>query len=165
MKQRFAIVRARFNEPITSALLDGALRGFGDAAGSDAKVDLVEVPGAFELPVAAKWLAESGDYDAVVCLGCVIRGETPHFDYVAGAAARGVARVALDSGVPVIFGVLTTDTAAQAWARAGKKRRGSASHTKADPGGGNKGYEAALAALSMAELKIALRKRRSRITR
>lgn len=165
MTRRFAVVRARFNEPITSALLDGALRGFGDAAGDDAKVDLVEVPGAFELPVAAKWLAESGDYDAVVCLGCVIRGETPHFDYVAGAAARGVARVALDTGVPVIFGVLTTDTVAQAWARAGKKRRGSASHTKADPGGGNKGYEAALAALSMAELKVALRKRRSRVTR
>jgi 6,7-dimethyl-8-ribityllumazine synthase len=165
VKRRFAIVRARFNEPITSALLDGALRGFGDAVGDEAKVDLVEVPGAFELPVAAKWLAESGDYDAVVCLGCVIRGETPHFDYVASAAARGVARVALETGVPVIFGVLTTDTVAQAWARAGKKRRGSKSHTKADPGGGNKGYEAALAALSMAELKVALRKRRPRVTR
>jgi 6,7-dimethyl-8-ribityllumazine synthase len=165
VKRRFAIVRARFNEPITSALLDGALRGFSDAAGDEAKVDVAQVPGAFELPVAAKWLAESGDYDAVVCLGCVIRGETPHFDYVAGAAARGVARVALETGVPVIFGVLTTDTVAQAWARAGKKKRGSKSHTKADPGGGNKGYEAALAALAMAELRGALRKRPSRVKR
>lgn len=162
MKRRFAIVRARFNEPITSALLDGALRGFADSAGADTKVDLAEVPGAFELPIAAKWLAESGNYDAVVCLGCVIRGETPHFDYVAGEAARGIARVALDSGVPVIFGVLTTDSAAQAWARAGKKRRGLKSHAATGAGGaggGNKGYEAALSAIAMAELKNALRAR------
>ena len=159
MKRRFAVVRARFNEPITSALLDGALRGFTDAAGEDAKVDLAQVPGAFELPVAAKWLAESGNYDAVVCLGCVIRGETPHFDYVAGEAARGIAQIALQTGVPVIFGVLTTDTIAQAWSRAGKKRRGSKSHVTADPGGGNKGYEAALSAVAMAELKGALRLR------
>jgi 6,7-dimethyl-8-ribityllumazine synthase len=159
VKRRFAIVRARFNEPITSALLDGALRGFADAAGGDAKVDLAEVPGAFELPLAAKWLVESGNYDAVVCLGCVIRGETPHFDYVAGEAARGIARVALDSGVPVIFGVLTTDSVAQAWARAGKKRRGLKFHAASGAGGGNKGYEAALSAIAMAELKSALRAR------
>ena len=159
MKRRFAVIRARFNEPLTAALLDGALRGFADAAGDDAKVDLAEVPGAFELPVAAKWLAESGNYDAVVCLGCVIRGATPHFDYVAGEAARGIAEVARQSGVPVIFGVLTTNNAAQAWARAGKKRRGQKSHVAADPGGGNKGYEAALAAVEMAELKRALRGR------
>jgi 6,7-dimethyl-8-ribityllumazine synthase len=159
VKRRFAVVRARFNEPITSALLDGALRGFADAAGEDAKVDLAQVPGAFELPVAAKWMAESGNYDAVVCLGCVIRGETPHFDYVAGEAARGIAQIALQTGVPVIFGVLTTDTVAQAWSRAGKKRRGLKSHVTADPGGGNKGYEAALSAVAMAELKGALRVR------
>jgi 6,7-dimethyl-8-ribityllumazine synthase len=159
VRRRFAIVRARFNEPITAALLDGALRGFADAAGEDAKVDLAEVPGAFELPLAAKWLAESRRYDAVICLGCVIRGETPHFDFVAGEAARGIARVALDTGVPVIFGVLTTNNAAQAWARAGKKRRGLKSHASAGSGGGNKGYEAALSAIAMAELKSALRVR------
>ena len=133
--------------------------GFADAAGGDAKVDIAEVPGAFELPLAAKWLAETGSYDAVVCLGCVIRGETPHFDFVAGEAARGIARVGLESGVPVIFGVLTTNTAAQAWARAGKKRRGLKSHAKLGPGGGNKGYEAAQSAVAMAELKSALRVR------
>jgi 6,7-dimethyl-8-ribityllumazine synthase len=159
VKPRFAVIRARFNEPITAALLEGALRGFADAIGGDAKVDLAEVPGAFELPVAAKWLTETGAYDAVVCLGCVIRGETPHFDYVAREAARGIAHVALHSGVPVIFGVLTTDTAAQAWARAGKKRRGLKAHTTEGPGGGNKGYEAALSAVAMAELKSALRMR------
>jgi 6,7-dimethyl-8-ribityllumazine synthase len=159
VRRRYAIVRARFNEPITVALLDGALQGFADAAGDDAKIDVAEVPGAFELPLAAKWLAESGRYSAVVCLGCVIHGETPHFDFVAGEAARGIAQVALESGVPVIFGVLTTDNAAQAWARAGKKRRGLKSHASAGPGGGNKGYEAALSAVAMAELKSALRVR------
>jgi 6,7-dimethyl-8-ribityllumazine synthase len=159
VRRRYAIVRARFNEPITLALLDGALQGFADAAGDDAKIDVAEVPGAFELPLAAKWLAESGRYSAVVCLGCVIHGETPHFDFVAGEAARGIAQVALESGVPVIFGVLTTDNAAQAWARAGKKRRGLKSHASAGPGGGNKGYEAALSAVAMAELKSALRVR------
>jgi 6,7-dimethyl-8-ribityllumazine synthase len=159
VKRRFAIVRARFNEAITAALLDGALRGFADSAGGDVKVDVAEVPGAFELPLAAKWLVGTGRYNAVVCLGCVIRGETPHFDFVAGEAARGIARVSLESGVPVIFGVLTTNNAAQAWARAGKKRRGLKAHTGADPGGGNKGYEAALTAVAMADLKSALRVR------
>jgi 6,7-dimethyl-8-ribityllumazine synthase len=157
VKRRYAIVRARFNEPVTAALLDGALQGFADGAGAEAKVDIAEVPGAFELPLAAKWLAESGRYDAIVCLGCVIRGATPHFDFVAGEAARGIARVALESGVPVIFGVLTTNNAAQAWARAGKKRLGLKSHTSKSPGGGNKGYEAALSAIAMTELKGALR--------
>ena len=156
MKQRFAIVRARFNDEITAALLDGALRGFADVAGGETRVDISEVPGAFELPLAAKWLAESGDYAAVVCLGCVIRGETPHFDFVAGEAARGIAQVSLESGVPVIFGVLTTDSAAQAWVRAGKRRRGLRSHAGKGSGGGNKGYEAALSAVAMAELKSAL---------
>jgi 6,7-dimethyl-8-ribityllumazine synthase len=143
VKRRFAVVRARFNEPITSALLDGALRGFADAAGDDAKVDLAQVPGAFELPVAAKWLAESGNYDAVVCLGCVIRGETPHFDYVAGEAARGIAQIALQTGVPVIFGVLTVDDREQAHDRLGGQE-------------GHKGEEAALAAIEMVSLLRAL---------
>jgi 6,7-dimethyl-8-ribityllumazine synthase len=159
VKRRYAVVRARFNEPVTAALLDGALKGFAESEGADAKVDIAEVPGAFELPLAAKWLAESGRYDAVVCLGCVIRGETPHFDFVAGEAARGIARVALESGVPVIFGVLTTNSSAQAWARAGKKPRGLKSHTSKGSGGGNKGYEAALSAVAMAELRGALRSR------
>jgi 6,7-dimethyl-8-ribityllumazine synthase len=158
-RRRYAIIRARFNGPVTAALLDGALKGFADTAGADAKVDIAEVPGAFELPLAAKWLAASGHYDAVVCLGCVIRGETPHFEFVAGEAARGIARVALESGVPVIFGVLTTNNSAQAWARAGKKPRGLKSHAGKDSGGGNKGYEAAQSAVAMAELKNALRVR------
>ncbi len=165
MKPRFAIVRARFNDPITAALLDGALQGFADAAGGETQVDISEVPGAFELPLAAKWLAESGDYAAVVCLGCVIRGATPHFDFVAGEAARGIAQVALASGVPVIFGVLTTNNAAQAWARAGKKRRGLKSHATKNQGGGNKGYESALTAVAMAELDAALHAKRRRLKR
>ncbi len=154
----FAIVRARFNDEITGALHEGALRGFSDHA-RGSKVQSFDVPGAFELPLAALWLASSGDYAAVVCLGCVIRGETPHFDYVAGEAARGIAYASLATEVPVIFGVLTCDNAAQAWARAGKKRRGSPSHVKADPAGGNKGYEAAAAAVAMVELKKKLRDR------
>lgn len=165
MKQRFAIVRARFNEPITEALLDGALRGFADAAGGETRVDISEVPGAFELPLAAKWLAASGNYAAVVCLGCVIRGETPHFDFVAGEAARGIAQVGLETGVPVIFGVLTTNSVAQARARAGKQRRGLKSHASKNPGGGNKGYEAALSAVAMAELKSAIRGSARRLKR
>ncbi|HLJ83471.1 MAG TPA: 6,7-dimethyl-8-ribityllumazine synthase [Candidatus Eremiobacteraceae bacterium] len=152
----FAIVRARFNHEITDALHAGALRAFADRAGR-ARVETFEVPGAFELPLAALWLARSGAYAAVVCLGCVIRGETPHFEYVAGESARGIAYVALATGVPVIFGVLTTENAGQAWARAGKKRRGTASHTAADPAGGNKGYEAAVAAIEMAALRKKLR--------
>jgi 6,7-dimethyl-8-ribityllumazine synthase len=154
----YAIVRARFNEEITDALRAGATRAFSDRA-RGAKVDTFDVPGAFELPLAALWLARSGKYAAVVCLGCVIRGQTPHFDYVAGEAARGIASVSLASAVPVIFGVLTTENADQAWARAGKRRRGTASHVTADPAGGNKGYEAAVAAIEMAALKKKLRVR------
>jgi 6,7-dimethyl-8-ribityllumazine synthase len=152
----YAIVRARFNQEITDALHAGAMRAFADRA-RGAKVETFDVPGAFELPLAALWLARSGAYAAVICLGCVIRGETPHFDYVAGEAARGIASVALSTGVPVIFGVLTTENVDQAWARAGKKRRGTASHVAADPAGGNKGYEAAVAAIEMAALKKKLR--------
>lgn len=152
---RFAIVRARFNAPITQALLDGALRAFGVAGVAARDITTVEVPGAFELPVAALWLAESKRYDAIVALGCVIRGETPHFDYVAGEAARGLGEVALKTGVPVAFGVLTTDTAAQAAARASSADASSPEHGSAHHSS-NKGYEAAQAALAMVKAREAL---------
>lgn len=137
--QRFALVASRFNEMVTERLVRGAaacLRQHGAAADA---VDCVWVPGAWELPPVAQRLARSGRYGAVVALGCVVRGETPHFDYVAGQAASGLARVALEARVPVAFGLLTTDTADQAMARAGGKA-------------GNKGWEAALAALEMASV-------------
>jgi 6,7-dimethyl-8-ribityllumazine synthase len=152
---RFAIVRARFNAPITQALLDGAMRAF-EAAGIVARdVTTVEVPGAFELPVAALWLAESKKYDAIVALGCVIRGETPHFDYVAGEAARGLGDVALKTGVPVAFGVLTADTPAQAAARASSVDAMSPEHGHGHKAS-NKGYEAAQAAMAMVKAREGL---------
>lgn len=130
---RFAVVTARYNRDITAKLLAGARQALACAA----QVDLFEVPGAFELPLAALRLARNGRYDAIVALGCVIRGETPHFEYVAGEAARGLQQVALETGVPVAFGVLTTDTVEQAEARAGGAL-------------GNKGYDAAMTAVEMA---------------
>lgn len=136
---RIAVVAARFNETITRALLDGALDCLRRHGLDDAGVKVAWVPGAFEIPVTAKRLASSGEVDAVICLGAVIRGDTPHFDYVAGEAASGVTRAALDTGVPVIFGVLTTDTAEQATSRAGGKL-------------GNKGFEAAMTAIEMVDL-------------
>ncbi|HET9341901.1 MAG TPA: 6,7-dimethyl-8-ribityllumazine synthase [Candidatus Eremiobacteraceae bacterium] len=147
--KKFAIVRARFNAPITQALLDGALRAFAAAGISSADVKTVEVPGAFELPVAALWLAQSNEYAAIVAVGCVIRGETPHFDFVAGEAARGLGEVALRTGVPVAFGVLTTDTAAQAAARASSVDASSPEHGNTHRTS-NKGFEAAQAAMAMA---------------
>lgn len=126
---RIGIVVSRFNRSVTDNLLEGAMaacRELGVAAGDD---DVYPVPGAFELPILAQRLAGCGRYDAVVCLGAVVRGETPHFDFVCEQAAAGLQRVALDTGVPVAFGVLTTDTVAQALARAGGDF-------------GNKGYEA-----------------------
>lgn len=151
---RFAIVRAAFNEAITDALLLGARRAFADARIAKSRIDEITVPGAFELPVAALWLAKTKKYNAIVCLGCVIRGETPHFEYVASAAARGVASVALQTGVPVIFGVLTTHTLEQAWARAGHIGAGAPEHsTLGEQPGGNKGYEAAQTAVEMARLR------------
>jgi len=132
---RFAIVVARFNSAITGRLLDGAREALKKAGAASQEV--FHVPGAFELPFAAKRLAGGGDYDAIIALGCVIRGETPHFDYVAGECARGLQQVALETGVPVAFGVLTTDTLEQAEARAG----GAA---------GNKGFAAAMTAVEMA---------------
>jgi len=147
--RKFAIVRARFNAPITQALLDGALRAFATAGIASADVKTVEVPGAFELPVAALWLAQSNEYAAIVAVGCVIRGETPHFDFVAGEAARGLGEVALRTGVPIAFGVLTTDTAAQAAARASSIDASSPEHGNAHRTS-NKGFEAAQAAMAMA---------------
>ena len=136
---RIALVASRYNELVTTALVDGARECLRKHQVPDARVDLVWVPGAFELPVAAAAAAASGRYAAIVALGCVIRGETPHFDYVAGEAARGLGDVARAHRVAVGFGVLTTETLEQARARAG----GTA---------GNKGYEAAEAALRTADV-------------
>lgn len=154
---RFAIVRALFNGEITEKLLKGALRAFEGARVRKRDLTVVEVPGSFELPLAALWLAKSRRYDAVVCLGCVIRGETAHFEYVAGEAARGIANVALQTGVPVIFGVLTTNTVEQARARAKDVPRGTADHSGSMEVG-NKGYEAAKSALQMAALHRSLKR-------
>ena len=148
-------MRARFNAPITQALLDGAMRAFGAAGVASRDVTTVEVPGAFELPVAALWLAESKKYDAIVALGCVIRGETPHFEFVAGEAARGLGEVALRTGVPVAFGVLTTDTPAQAASRASSVDAASPEHAQGHRAS-NKGFEAAQAALAMVKTREAL---------
>lgn len=136
---RIAVVVSRFNELVTKQLLAGALDCLRRHGGDEEAAVVAWVPGAFEIPLAAKRLAATGDYDAVVCLGAVIRGATTHFDYVAGQAAAGVARAALDTGVPVIFGILTTDTLEQALERAGSKA-------------GNKGHEAAAAAIEMVSL-------------
>jgi len=141
---RFAVVAGRFNEPITKRLLDGALRAFSAAGVAESAVDVHWVPGAFELPQAARCAAETGSYDAIVCLGCVIRGETPHFEYISAAVAHGLMHASGETGVPMAFGVLTTDSWEQAEARAGDGRD-------------NKGFEAAAAALEMAELFGSLR--------
>ena len=141
---RYAIVASRFNDAITRRLLDGALDAL-TRHGADAEaVDVAWCPGAFEIPVVAKTMAASGRYGAVLCLGAVIRGATAHFDYVASGVASGCQTVALDTGVPVLFGVLTVDTLDQAWERAGTKA-------------GNKGAETALAAIEMINLQRALR--------
>jgi 6,7-dimethyl-8-ribityllumazine synthase len=136
---RFAIVVSRFNERITSALREGARVLLREAGAADADVDVMEVPGAFELPQAARCAAETSRFAAVICLGCVIRGETPHFEYISSAAAHGVMDAAGETGIPMAFGVLTTDTEAQAQERAGA-------------GPDNKGREAAAAAIEMAAL-------------
>lgn len=138
---RFAVVVARFNSVITDKLLEGAEEALQKAGA--AHHDVFRVPGAFELPLAAKMLANTHRYHGVIALGAVIRGGTPHFDYVAGEAARGLQNAALDTGVPVAFGVLTTDTMAQAESRAGG----------AD---GNKGFDAAMTAIEMARFAIRL---------
>jgi len=140
---RFAVVVARFNELFTKQLLDGAQTAFRRHGIDKEDVDVAWVPGSFEVPLVARRLAQSGSYAAVVCLGAVIRGATSHFDYVAGQAAVGVARATLDSGVPVIFGIITTETLEQAIDRSGAKS-------------GNKGYEAAVSAIEMASLMAQL---------
>lgn len=134
-----AVVVARFHERVTTNLLEGALARLRSLGVPDEAVDVAWVPGAFEIPLVAKRMASTGAYDAVICLGAVIRGETAHFDLVAGEAARGVAEAARETGVPVIFEVLATETLAQAEARAGGEH-------------GNKGWDAVEAALEMADL-------------
>ena len=141
---RFAVVAARFNETITKRLLDGALRSLVAGGVAESAVDVHWVPGAFELPQAAALAARSGRYAGIVCVGCVIRGQTPHFDFIAGQAAAGIQRVGLDTGVPTTFGVITALTEAQAWERAGGDV-------------GNRGAEAADAALEMAEFVETIR--------
>lgn len=140
---RIAIVVATFNDFITSKLLEGARAALDRHGVRDGDITIARVPGSFELPLAAKKLAESARHDAVICLGAVIRGETDHYEYVAGEAAKGIANASINSGLPVIFGVLTTDTLEQAINRAGGKQ-------------GNNGYNAALAAIEMANLMRAL---------
>jgi 6,7-dimethyl-8-ribityllumazine synthase len=137
--RRFAVVAARFNEVVVRRLVEGALEGLRAKGAAEHDVDLAWVPGSFELPLVARRLAETGRYAAVVCLGAVIRGETPHFDHVAEQAANGIRRAAEDTGVPVVFGVLTTDTFDQAMDRAGGAH-------------GNKGWDAAMAGMEMASL-------------
>ena len=137
--QKIAIVAGRFNEIITNKLLGGAVDAFKRHGGEEENIDLAWVPGAFEIPLVAKKLAESKKYDAVVCLGAVIRGATPHFDMVANETTKGIAAAGLQTGVPIIFGVLTTDNIEQAVERAGSKA-------------GNKGFEAVTTAIEMVNL-------------
>jgi 6,7-dimethyl-8-ribityllumazine synthase len=141
---RFGLVVSRFNSFITDRLLAGALDGLERAGAANEQIDVVRVPGSFEIPIAAKKLAQTGRYDAVICIGCVLRGETSHYDYVCSEAARGIQLAQMDTGVPMAFCLLTCDTLEQAIDRAGLK-------------GGNKGFEAGLAALEMANLSRKLR--------
>ncbi len=136
---KFGIVAARFNEFIVSKLVGGALDTLHRHEAADSDIDVAWVPGAFEIPIAAKKMAESGKYDAVLCLGAVIRGSTTHYDYVCNEVSKGVAQVGLQTGVPTIFGVVTTENIEQAIERAGTKA-------------GNKGADAAMAAMEMASL-------------
>ena len=136
---KFGIVISRFNEFISGKLLSGCIDGLNRHGAVEKNIAVVWSPGSFEIPVLAKKMATSNKYDAVICLGAVIRGATPHFDYVAAEVSKGVAQVGLETGLPVIFGVLTTDSLEQAIERAGTK-------------GGNKGFDAAMAAIEMANL-------------
>ncbi|MBA4372505.1 MAG: 6,7-dimethyl-8-ribityllumazine synthase [Thermodesulfovibrio sp.] len=135
----FGIVVSRFNDFITGKLLDGAVDALLRHGAKEDDIDVVKVPGAFEIPLAAKKLAAKGRYQAIICLGTVIRGATPHFDYVAAEVSKGVASASLDTGIPIAFGVLTTDTIEQAVERAGTKS-------------GNKGFDSAMTAIEMAQL-------------
>ncbi len=141
---RFGIVVSRFNSFITERLLAGAVQALEQTGATSGQIDVVRVPGSFEIPIAAKKLAQTGRYDAVICIGCVLRGETSHYDYVCSEAARGIQLAQMDTGVPMAFCLLTCDTLEQAIDRAGLK-------------GGNKGFEAGLAAVEMANLLRKLR--------
>jgi 6,7-dimethyl-8-ribityllumazine synthase len=144
----FGIVASRFNDFVVKALLEGAIEAIRRHGGDAGAVDVFWVPGSYEIPLVARELALSGRYDALICLGAVIRGATAHFDYVAGGAAGGISNVALETGVPVIFGVITTESIEQAIERAGTKM-------------GNKGFEAAVSAMEMADLMAKLHERAS----
>ena len=136
---RFAIVASRWNDFISSRLVDGALNAFESLGVAEQDVEIYKVPGAFEIPLLAQTLAASGKFAAIVCAGTIIRGQTPHFEYISGEVARGIGQAALQTGVPIIFGVITTDNKDQAIARAGVKQ-------------GNKGFEAATVAVELANL-------------
>ncbi|HEX6188496.1 MAG TPA: 6,7-dimethyl-8-ribityllumazine synthase [Pyrinomonadaceae bacterium] len=136
---RFAIVASRWNDAIVSRLIDGAQKALQQASAADDAVDLFRVPGAFEIPLCAQKAAQSGKFDAVICLGVVIRGDTPHFEFIAASAARGISEASLRTGVPLLFGVITADNVAQAQSRSRDDEN-------------NKGYEAAMAAIEVANL-------------
>jgi 6,7-dimethyl-8-ribityllumazine synthase len=148
---RFAIVVSRFNSAITDRLLEGAEDALKKSGAAHEDVEIVHVPGAFELPLAAKKLASQGDYDALVAVGCVVRGDTTHYDYVCSETARGIQLAQMDTGVPIIFCVLTCETQEQALARAGGEH-------------GNKGYDSGLAAIEMARLSQRLNGKLSQAT-
>ena len=136
---KFAVIVSRFNEFITNKLLDGAVDALLRHGASEENIDVIKVPGSFEIPLVAKKIAKKKSYDAIICLGTIIRGATPHFEYVASEAAKGIALVSLEAEIPVAFGVITADTIEQAIERAGTKS-------------GNKGWDAALVAVEMAQL-------------
>ncbi|MFH0840259.1 MAG: 6,7-dimethyl-8-ribityllumazine synthase [Candidatus Omnitrophota bacterium] len=137
--KKFGVVVSRFNEFLSSKLVEGALDTLKQHGADDKSIDVIWVPGSFEIPIVAQKIAKSKKYDAVICLGAVIRGDTPHFDYIAGEVAKGVAKVSLDTGIPCIFGVITADNLEQAIERTGAKQ-------------GNKARDAALSAIEMANL-------------
>ena len=137
--RKFAIVASRFNDLVTQRLVDGSLDSLGRRGVADKDIDIYRVPGSWEIPLTARRVARSGRYDAVICLGAIIRGDTPHFDYVAAEAAKGIAQASAETDLPVVFGVVTADTLEQALQRAGAKS-------------GNKGFEAAASAVEMADL-------------
>ncbi|MFQ6112081.1 MAG: 6,7-dimethyl-8-ribityllumazine synthase [Nitrospinota bacterium] len=146
---KIGVVASRFNEFITRRLIEGALDALTRHGVAEGDIDVVRVPGSFELPFVAKRMAESGSYAAIVCLGAIIRGDTPHYEYIAAEVTKGIAQTALESGVPLTLGVITTDSIEQAIERAGAKA-------------GNKGFDAAMSALEMANLIPQLGKRRRR---
>jgi 6,7-dimethyl-8-ribityllumazine synthase len=139
--KKFAIIVSRFNDFITDKLLNGALDALIRSGAAETDIEVIKVPGSFEIPLVAKKIAQTNRFNAIICLGAVIRGSTPHFDYVAAEVSKGIASVSLESEIPIIFGVITTDTIEQAIERAGAKA-------------GNKGWSAAMAAVEMANFKL-----------